>query len=269
MVSPFYNSRTSTTLTSLGVDIIEARLNRTRANARSQLPTIVNVGNVLKTKSYRNRGIDLVMHVKRSLQQTSNDVVTIAVSTSSEVFEDSSAQTILFETITNDAKRVRAAGDFMKTDARMWYYLSLHTATLYQFPTAIIRDWFKEQTNFTHDWFEPRTCDLDALRQQDPRWVVTGKYRDFDTECRSWGVKLPLADVLAAMEKATGKAIPPVDVLEEVVRVSHAKGVLVPVWNTLNEASQRRALDIVEKHKLTFDMSDVIRKEDITSASCI
>lgn len=269
MVSPIYNPKTSTTLTSLGVDIIEARLNRMRTTTAGQLPSVVNVGNVLKTKSYRARGIDIIMHVKRSKEQTTNDIVSIAVSTSNAVVKDKSAQTVLFDTIVNDAKRVRVASDFLKTDARMWYYLSLHTATLYQFPTTHIRDWFKQHMNFSHDWFEPRQIDLDKLASHDPRWVVTGTYRDFDTQCRSWGVNLPLADVLAAMEKSTGKAIPPVDVLEDLIRVSHAKGVLVPVWDTLCEDARARALAIVEKYKLTFDMSDLVNPNDVVAPATI
>lgn len=265
MVSPIYNSRTSTTLTSLGVDVIVARLNRMKTSNALHLPSVINVGNVLKNKSYRARGIDLVMHVKRSKDQVANDVVSIAVSTSNEIVADKSDQTILFDTISNDTKKIRVAGDFMKTDARMWYYLSLQTATLYQFPTTVIRDWFKQETGFTHNWFEPRTFDLAAHQISDPRWVVTSTFKDFDTVCHSWGVKIPLADVLAAMEKATGKAIPPVDILEDLVRVSHEKGVLVQVWSTLHDDLKSKALQIVEKYQLTFDVSDLINPEDTTS----
>lgn len=245
-------------LAGLGSAVIETRLSRMRGPAVEGRSTVVNVFNVEDIKEYQKQDIDLVVHVRNFKQDNRTEVVTIEVKADNYPAGDVEPGNVddignfFFETISNDSKQVRTQGCFMYTNSRMLYYMFLPTGTLYQLPTEATRDWFKKELGFTDDWYHPNKCDLHALRKKDARWRFTSTTIGGRIAYNTWGVVLPVKQVLRDVQAATGKTIQKHDVLEDVVRVGHARGVLHHVWEKMPEATRKRAAAFLHKHGLSF-----------------
>lgn len=253
-----YSMASRDVLAGLGSAVIETRLNRMCGPALPGRSTVINVENVEGIKEYQKQDIDLVVHVRNYKNDNRTEVVTIEVKAdnypSGDITPDASNDigNFFFETVSNDSKAIRTEGCFMYTNARMLYYLFLPTGTLYQLPTDATRDWFKKELGYTDDWYHPEKCDLHALRKKDPRWRFTSTTIGGRVAYNTWGVVLPVKQVLRDIEAATGKTIQKHDVLEDVVRVGHTRGVLLQVWEKMPELTRRRAAVFLHKHGLPF-----------------
>lgn len=258
-------------LAGLGSAVIETRLRRMRGPSQDARSTVVNVFNVEGIKEYQKQDIDIVVHVRNSNNENRTEVVTIEVKADNYPSGDVEPGSLddmgnfFFETISNDSKQIRTQGCFMYTNSRMLYYLFLPTGTLYQLPTSATRDWFKKEMGYTEDWYHPGKCDLQALRSKDSRWRFTSTSIGGRVAYNTWGVVLPVKQVIRDVQAFTGRTIKKQDVLEDVVRVAHSMGVLDQVWEKMPEKTRIRSASFLAKHELPFPPAEKYIKRYLES----
>ena len=159
---------------------------------------IVRIENVEDQPLYQKKDIDLLVHSFRPLRQDTA-VASIEVKADTYPAGDFPGRqdqgNFFFELVSNDTRKPRTPGCFVYCEADHFYYLFLATGTLYTFDCKALQKCVLNRIGFDKDRFlnDPRSLseiNMRGLKHTSTRIGGIVRYR-------TWGVALPIAQVLA------------------------------------------------------------------------
>ena len=159
---------------------------------------IVRIENVEDQPLYQRKDIDLLVHSFRPLSQ---DTAVASIEIKADTYPagdfpgKSDQGNFFFELVSNDTRNPRTPGCFLYCEADHFYYLFLATGTLYTFDCKALQKCVLKRIGFDKDRFlnDPRSLgeiNMRGLKHTSTRIGGIVRYR-------TWGVALPIAQVLA------------------------------------------------------------------------